>query len=445
MLGTTDQILVAVYLAVVAALGVLVKSPESSKEYIFASRKLTLPAFVMTLVSTWYGGILEIGRFSYINGASTILIFGFFYYIAAAFYAYALVPKIADGDFKTIPEAIESRFGWRAALVSAVIVLFVASPAPYIKILSTILGFLYGIDMIHGIIICTGFSVIYTIRGGFSSVLRTDALQFVLMYSGFIGILIFLYTKHEGYKFLSSKLSKDMLSFPGSMEWSYIIAWGFIALVTFIDPNFYQRTFAGQSVKTVRRGILLSVSLWFIFDLVSISVGLYAAALIPPTDLTHSPYLDLVSISLPPVAQGIFVISMLSVVMSTIDSFILISGFTLGRNILPRLLGQSGETKLLHVKYGIVFSGLISMILATFFKNAIDIWYVTGSFAVSALLVPLLSSLYQVNIKNPLALMLVPLSVTLLWFLFGGDGIDPMYPGVLVSVILFFILRRRDE
>ncbi len=442
MLGSTDHALVAVYLIGVAALGLIVRSPASSTEYIFASRRLTLPAFVMTLVSTWYGGILEIGRFSYINGASTILVFGLFYYIAAVFYAYIVVPRVAEGDFKTIPEAIESRFGWRAALVSAVVILFLASPAPYIKILSTIFGFLYGIDMLHGVILCTGFSVIYTIRGGFSSVIRTDALQFALMYSGFLGTLIFLYTRHGGYEFLSSSLPSAMLSFPGSMDWSYIIVWGFIALVTFIDPNFYQRAFAGQSVKTVRRGILLSVSLWFVFDLVSISVGLYAAALIP--EVTHSPYLDLVSISLPPVAQGIFVISLLSVVMSTIDSFILISGFTIGRNILPRLLGQPHDSEMLYVRYGIVVSGLISIILATFFKNAIDIWYVTGSFAVSALLVPLLCSLYRVDTRNPLALMLAPLSVTLLWFLFGGDSVDPMYPGLLVSVILFFILRRRD-
>ena len=88
-------------------------------------------------------------------------------------------------------------------------------------------------------------------------------------FSGFVLILTLLYIKYGGYEFLSSSLSTKLMNFPGTLRWSYIITWGFIAMLTFIDPNFYQRTFAGISTKKVQKGICFSVICWFIFDVMS--------------------------------------------------------------------------------------------------------------------------------------------------------------------------------
>ena len=59
-----DHILIWIYLLSILFIGITAKSPKTNIGYIYAGRKLTVPAFVATLVSTWYGGILEIGRFS---------------------------------------------------------------------------------------------------------------------------------------------------------------------------------------------------------------------------------------------------------------------------------------------------------------------------------------------------------------------------------------------
>ena len=77
------QSIVIVYFIITLSLGFYKKADNNVQSFLFASRKLTIPALVATLVSTWYGGILEIGRFSYQNGIVTWIIFGLFYYIAA--------------------------------------------------------------------------------------------------------------------------------------------------------------------------------------------------------------------------------------------------------------------------------------------------------------------------------------------------------------------------
>ena len=439
MISSLDHALIGLYLICVIFAGILVKSPRSNSGYIFAGRKLTVPAFVMTLVSTWYGGILEVGRFAHINGISTILIFGLFYYIAALVYAYAMVPKIKSSQFETIPQAISSAFGKKSGVVAALLILFISSPAPYIKILSVFLDFLYGITPLYGALLCAAVSILYTLRGGFQAVIKTDIIQFAMMFAGFFFILVFLYSEYGGYSFLSSSLSSEMISIPGGMSWSYIIVWGFIAMLTFIDPNFYQRTFAGISTGDVQRGICISVLFWLVFDLMSISVALYAAAIIP--EVIHSPYLDLVSVALPPIAQGLFIISMMSVVMSTVDSFLFISGCTIGKDLLPLVIRTEDKQIIPQIKIGIIVSGAISVVLATFFENALDIWYVSGSFAVSCIMIPLLCVLYRVKLRFPLISIVIPGVVTLLWFCFGSPSVDPMYPGLASSLICFILFR----
>jgi SSS family solute:Na+ symporter len=47
---------------------------SSEEDFLLAGRSLTLPIFVMTLVSTWYGGILGVGEFSYRYGIESWII-----------------------------------------------------------------------------------------------------------------------------------------------------------------------------------------------------------------------------------------------------------------------------------------------------------------------------------------------------------------------------------
>ena len=59
----------------------------SQKDYIIHGRKLSLPGFVISLVSTWYGAILGVGENTYLYGIQTWFIFGLPYYFFAVLYA----------------------------------------------------------------------------------------------------------------------------------------------------------------------------------------------------------------------------------------------------------------------------------------------------------------------------------------------------------------------
>ena len=62
-------------------------------EYLVMGRRLSLPSFVMTLVSTWYGGVLGVGEYSYRYGISNWLVFGVPYYVGAAHFAWFIARR----------------------------------------------------------------------------------------------------------------------------------------------------------------------------------------------------------------------------------------------------------------------------------------------------------------------------------------------------------------
>ena len=95
-LSIVDLILLGVYFAAVLFIGFRAarKRKSGSDDYLLAGRTLTLPVFVATLVSTWYGGILGVGEYSYRYGLSNWFVFGVPYYFFALIFALFLAKKI---------------------------------------------------------------------------------------------------------------------------------------------------------------------------------------------------------------------------------------------------------------------------------------------------------------------------------------------------------------
>ena len=442
------QGIIILYFLITLGLGFYKRSNHTVHSFLFAGRRLTIPALVATLVSTWYGGILEIGRFSYENGIVTWILFGCFYYIAALLFVKFIAPKIIHSNIPTIPDLFETAFGKWPAFIAIICVIFMATPAPYLKILADLLHFVWNIPKMEGLCIGATLSLAYAFTGGFSAIVRTDKLQFILMFIGFALILSASYFQYGGLPYLINNTPDYAFHIPGNFNWTYICVWGFIALITFIDPGFYQRTFAGNSLETVQKGILISVLFWILFDFMTVFTGIYALAILPMD--SANPYLDLAQHVLPPIGQGLFIVSLFAIVMSTIDSFSFISAFTIGKNLIPLLIQTKDENAILYyTKWGLGITAIFSIVLAMLFEYAVDIWYMVGSFTVPTLLIPLIAVLYNVKLKNPLMVMMLPMAISILWYICGiivsnTSGplqnitvLDPMYPGVIASIILF--------
>ena len=64
------------------------------------------------------------------------------------------------------------------------------------------------------------------------------------MFLGFGLILWNLNSIYGGFNYLAENAPEHLFQIPGNFSWTTVFVWGFIALITFIDPGFFQRSFS---------------------------------------------------------------------------------------------------------------------------------------------------------------------------------------------------------
>lgn len=452
--SSLDVLLILLYFAAVVFIGFRSarKARTSADEFLLAGRSLTLPVFVATLVSTWYGGVLGVGEYSYRYGISNWLVFGVPYYFFAAVFAFTLAKKARATNLFTIPDKLYDAYDAKTSLLGAVLTFFLVSPAPYVLTLGILLQLIFNVNLLSGVLLGTLATVCYLVAGGFRSDVNANVAEFILMFCGFAVILPFSYTKFGGMEFLRQHLPPLHLTWHGGNSMQFILVWFFIALWTLVDPSFHQRCYAAKDGTTARRGILVSIAFWAVFDFFTSAAGLYARAALPGLQQPMFAYPMLAEVALPSFAKGVFYVGMLATVMSTLSSFTFISGVTIGNDIVGRLLIREQDdirssAITLWTKLGLVFSSLLAVLLALWIPSVVRLWYIIGTAIIPGLLIPLLASYSRtLKISAPFAFaaMVCGWSVSSMWLvcgqLRGGNyffSIEPMYPGLFISAAIW--------
>ena len=450
-LSPADIVVISLYLIAVVAVGFLsTRRHSDSADFLLAGRSLTLPLFVMTLVSTWYGGILGVGEFSYLYGISNWVVQGVPYYIFALVFALMLAKRIRASNLLTIPDKLHQAYDLKTGLLGAGLTFLLMTPAPYILMLGVLLQLVLGWSLVVCILVGTAATTVYLFSGGFRSDVYTDVFEFVLMFIGFGVILPFAYMKFGGLDFIQQNVPPLHLTWNGGNSIQFILVWFFIALWTLVDPAFHQRCYAAKSGAVAQKGILVSIAFWFVFDAMTATAGLYARAALPGLQRPVMSYPLLAEATLPPVAKGLFYVGMLATIMSTLNTLAFVSATTLGKDIVCRLRTGANETDIVrYTRYGLLFTAVLSVVLAIAIPSVIKLWYTIGTVIIPGLLIPLVTSYFErwkVGSQYAFASMLLGWATSMVWLLIGWTqelgnaalypwGVEPMYPGLLVSLL----------
>ena len=455
MFGAIDVTLVVIYLIVLMLIGhrFLLRSKNDVDEYLLMGRRLAMPGFVASLVSTWYGGILGVGEYSYKYGLANWVVFGLPYYIGAILFAMFLARKARRSMAYTIPDQLEKSYGRKTSLAGAFLVFFTTIPAAYVLQVGLLAQTIFDIPLAWGVFGGAFFSIFYVFTGGLRNDVITDRLQFVLMFSGFIIMLVFLYTHFGGLEFIRQKVPSQNLTWHGGKPLPYILAWYFIALGTLVDPSFYQRCFAAKSEAVAQRGIFIAIGFWAFFDFMTTSTGLYAQAIVPELVNPATAYPVLAAKILPDTLRAVFLLGLLATVMSTVDSFTLISGQTFGKDFIHKLWGGNITTL---TRIGLVVAGIAGSLVAILKQSVVSIWYDFGSISTASLMIPLAASFsarWRMRPNFAFIGTIVGGTSVIFWKVFGYIGhtdrfpsIDAIYPGLACSVAIFILdhLTKRE-
>ncbi|MEK7263518.1 MAG: sodium:solute symporter family protein [Bacteroidota bacterium] len=460
-LSFSDIAIIFLYFAAVIVIGFRAKKKsDNDDDFFLAGRSLTLPLFVMTLVSTWYGGILGVGEFYYRYGIFSWVIQGIPYYFFASIFALFLAKKIRTTNFYSIPDKLASSYDAKTALLSSFLTFILMTPAAYIVMLSTMLQMIFGWSVLLSLTVTSLVAISYLYSGGFRADVQTDVLEFMLMFLGFAILLPFCFSHFGGIAYLQKNLPQTHLALLGGNSLQYLFVWFFIALWTLVDPAFHQRCYAAKDEKTAQKGIFISILFWFIFDALTATAGLYARASIPDLQQPLMAYPMLAEKILPPIAKGLFYVGMLATIMSTLNTLAFVSAQTLGRDIFLRMKKSakpSTENTQRHyssskraTQIGLLVSFAFSICIALLIPSVIEIWYTIGTVIIPGLLIPLMASYFErwkISARFAFLSMLCGWLVSLGWMIAGLHtqtaflNIEPLYPGLAVS-FFFWMLGR---
>jgi SSS family solute:Na+ symporter len=419
----------------------LLRAPTGgAADYIVAGRRLTLPAFTASLVTTWYGGILGVGEYTFRHGVSNWLVFGVPYYLYAGLFAVWLAGRARRAEVLTVPDLLERRYGRPAALVGAAVLFVMTAPAAYVLMLGVMVTFATGWPLWVGVTAGTALSIAYVFRGGLKAVVATDLVQFVLMFLGFLVLVPVCVKTFGGWAYLKAALPPDHLTWDGGLGAQAVGVWYVIAMSTLVEPAFHQRCYAAQSEKVARRGIWAAIALWIVFDFLTTTAGLYARAALPELADPVQAFPALAAAVLPGFWQGVFTVGLLATIMSTIDSYAFLAAVTLGRDVVGRWRGLDEEASLRLVRWSLVVTAVLAIALALTAGSVITLWKALGSVGTPVLLVPLVAAhtRWRPDGRRVVAAMVASGLVAAAWLALGRGGpwlgVEAVFPGLGVSV-----------
>ena len=277
-------------------------------------------------------------------------------------------------DSLTIPDFIGFRFDSTPARVFAALILIAASffyMTAVFKGIGNLLEVFLEIPYKLSIVIVFFVVMLYTMIGGFISVVKTDSVQGVVMIMA--AILLFTGTVNAAgglnaiFEVRSQAGGEALFTWGGGVAIPGLLGTMFAALIKFaVEPRQLARFFALKGDKAIRTGMLVStITFGFVFSLL-IPIGLYARRIFPDglgdTDLVIPNLLSQVF------GQGtaaFLLVAMVAAAMSSLDSVLLVLASTAERDIVSVIKpGRSEKDQMFWTKGWVALFAFITMLIS---------------------------------------------------------------------------------
>ena len=444
-----DLGILGIYLVGMVLVGVLcVQKVKNANDYYTAGRSFGPFVLMATVCATIIGGSGLMGRagVAYSSGFKAILTA--IPYLLGMFIFSGISGRISDIGFKygltSIPELFERRFGKTAKLILSVMIAFtmmgtVASQVTATATIINMLGSEIGISYEMGAFIACVVFIVYTATSGLFGVVYTDVLQFYMLLL-FVYILIptaslvevgglASFTKNLSPELFKPYINGDIL---GDIV-TYLV-------FTMAGAEMWQRAFAAKDRRSAKEGMFLGTAVYGVTIILVWFMGVIAHQIIGDDVLALYGSTDAVVPALaikvlPAGLTGLALAGILSVIMSTADSYLLVSVQTcvhdIGKTIDPDM---SGKKEILLSRIFSVILPLCALVIALYIQNAYKILMFAWSFYAAAAGIPAFAALFWKKATKPgiIAGMAAGFVVCIGWKLLGTPfDLGPTVPGAI--------------
>ena len=459
--------IVLIYLLILLGIGAW-KSLRVKTQVDFALAGRNLPPWVLvgTMLATWIGtgSILgNAGKAYEIGFAALILPAGGVLGIALLT---QIAGKIRDMDTYTVPEIIYNRFGTGArnltvlALVLAYMVIVSYQYNAGGAVLQTIFTDASGhssLSLESATAIAAIFIILYTVLAGLLSGVYTDGGNGIIMTIVLVIALPILWIKAGGWDGMQAAFmvqgTPGKLAFFGQLSPMQLVNYMLPPFLLVLgDANMYQRFSAARSRDGIKRATIVLVLAVLLIECIIILTAAVSASLVPDAANGRHILVYVAATHLPTLLGGLFFATIIGIIISTADSYLLVPATTLMRDIYLQYINpQASEKRIVFLSRLLVIAlGFTAWILSRgfasspgFFERALYAYTIYGA----AITPSLLAALFWPRATSRGALLSIGAGVltTILWqetpvfnWILGADlvtHLDAVLPAITLSLL----------
>ncbi len=256
------------------------------------------------------------------------------------------------------------------------------------------------IDYSWGVIVSGIIFTIYTIVGGQVSILKTDLIQSLLIIGGLLISFFLLFDLNLVPKLFTAP---HQGFFNANFTWKSLL----VLILTysstfFVGPDIYSRIFCAKDEKVGKKSIFLTALILIPMGLILAYLGNYGIyALGDKINLQSSLLLEVIAKTLPPWANAIMVLALLSAIMSSADTTLITVSTIISDEINKGLNSKSIKT----TKYLIFIIGFISVLLALNLSSIIESLLLSLTIFSGSFIVPTSLALFGLRFKKKIVIL----------------------------------------
>jgi len=434
------------------------KKISTIKDYFLAGRDLGLGPLTFTLVATQIGGGMLLGS---ADAAYRDGYFGIFYSVGMSvgflLLGFGLASKLRQFEIVTTAQLFELKYGSTflrkvASVISAVSMMGIFAAQ---VVASRLLFNVLGIGNESFLILFWVFVIIYTVMGGLKAVVITDIFQVIFLVSIVSGV--FVYSLFNGGISISSlgSATANQAGFAsfGSAFTKQLPVLLTAAIYPLFGQDLTQRFFAARTKKIAALGAILAGVVIIGFAFVPVYFGMAAKIMNLTIPANTSVFYSVIGALTNDFILALVGCALIAAITSTADSLLCGISSNVVQDfgcLLPLGCEVEGAKRTLLVsKITTLISGVIGVLIAYFSKDILSVMCQSYGVLISALFVPVLFcliskklkkeaafaslfagaasfflikllSLYGVYAASELMLVVVPVAVSFVGYVFGA-------------------------
>ncbi len=449
-----DYAIITVYLLAILLLGLWSgRGMKTLADFSVSHRSYGSMVIFATLSASFIGGGFSIGNAEKVftlGIANIVALWGFS--LKEILVARFIAPRTANfPGIISVGDLMDRGYGKIGRIVSGFFSVFLCAGivGAQVGAMGIIFNVFLDIPPIWGILIGCGIVITYSTVGGMRAVVLTDVVQFCVLAIGIPAVLIFGLMKLGGISAIKAAVPTGHFSIPaeGMTIGAFLSLFLTFLLGETLVPPYVQRLFMAKDAGHTARGTMLSGIFSIPFFAITGVIGLVALTLDPELDPNLAmPYV--VRTVLPIGVRGVVIAGIISIMMSSADSFLNGAATCCINDIVKPLRKNplSERHELLLAKLTNCLVGILAVVFAIKIPSILDILIYAYNFWAPIIVVPLAAVLlgFRVTRAGFLAGTLAGAVGTLAWnyLLKTPAGIEGLAIGVFCN-LFFFVLANK--